>query len=451
MKNFTYVSAYLTILCVVIVASFTMRFKESNAHANPANEIRFLSAGINSSMQKLHCAQAKVVFEENTPREWAIFHNFMSADYPKAFKYDTKKDSHKSLISSWLLNGTDLDIAINDNSNDVTENLISRRLVSSSGVVKSLYKYGHKNGDNKLIPETIRFNGNISSSETVLTQSLWTGLSYMDPRMYAYFPFVGGEPGMPLDQVLLDPKYDASFEGSEDIDGSSCMKVKLSLQEKTYVLFWIDVDHSFIIRKREEYIMTNGDMALKSSTNVSSVVKSGDAYLPGVIKTQNYRNIAMITDVADTKPPQGYFPKGLSEKSFIVHDRYVTLSMPATQNVTISDFDADCAFPVGAFEMHWPLGTDVNDTINQQRLLVTAISPEEKRAVDERRQKMKQPILKASPASVDELNTLNSQRKIVGKSALKDAFVVALAEHDADFLQDIINKADRTKGKITPR
>jgi hypothetical protein len=181
--------------------------------------------------------------------------------------------------------------------------------------------------------------GYIRPSTELLKDGLVDPLQLSDPRYHCYFDHLGGEP---IDQRLLRPDFKAVYLGEEIINGSRCMKMEVSFLQDAKILYWIDAEHGFLLRRREERTYSGKDL-LREETVVPELQESNGVWLPKTVETRQF--IEPVNSKAGQSPE-------------------IDPSKVIVTRTTFSDFKANTDIPTSTFDMKWPKGANVRNQIS---------------------------------------------------------------------------------------
>lgn len=327
-------------------------------------EVRFVVAGIENARQQIRCGQAKVTRYEMTPREYYLL---MRLTDPQREIPKGDKDEEKTEIAYWYYQQPRLSMRVEPASAaNAPARVIYDRFVSDGVTAKTLSKYDESKQksvpapqQNEPEPNSIYYFGFIDDAAVVTKSGLWGQWNQIDPRFYAHY-FAS----KPLDLLFLEKRLGAQYKGEDVVEGSRCMKVEIS-DKILRTIYWIDTEHSFVVRRLEDYLQVGGKQALSRELQVPRLQESNGIWMPALIESKSYWRLPKIKEEKGKPLP----PSGVSPDRVEVSEDYVTLP-PKIMRVTISNFRADCNLPPNIFEMEWPIGTQVQDHINQKNFVV---------------------------------------------------------------------------------
>ncbi len=162
------------------------------------------------------------------------------------------------------------------------------------------------------------------------------------------------------------------------------MKVEIS-DKILRTIYWIDTEHGFIVRRLEDYLQIAGKQVLSRELQVPRLQESNGIWMPALVESKSYWRLPKIKRKQSDKPLP---PSGVSPDRVEVSEDYVTLP-PRITRVTISDFKADCELPPGVFDLEWPIGTQVQDNINQKNFVVEPDDSQKKEQNKQNSEKVK--------------------------------------------------------------
>jgi hypothetical protein len=367
-------------------------------------EVRFVAAGIEDSRQKLHNAQATVSYYQFTPKE--SFDRWRKLPYiPSNLP---SKDLETRQLVHWYLQDPYLVMQIQPDRNEPNNNILSERFITDSNTVKVLDEYlAHDRPD-----FGIYHIGIIRRPEGVVKNGLWQYRQELDPRQNAYYSAV-----TPLDRVLLKSDPPAEFKREEAIEGSKCMKIEASPMKGFRATYWFDVEHGFILRKAELFVVVAGNSTLIRETTIPHLLESNDMWLPALVE---------IKDFAQSQPTN---QDATSQKA--------PTTLANLKRITISDFKTNVKGPPETRVMRWPLGTNITDDINQRRLIVVALEKHDLAMLNEQRKAHDKFEYASTPIEEKELSALNQRLKEQGRPALKEAAAVAVESEDLAIVEKL--------------
>ena len=315
----------------------------------PSSEVRFVIAGIQAARTQFPRVQATLKYQLVTPKLYYERQKQMALNsripwspeqQEKLLKMPMDK---RDVISSSTFSYESPNIAIEDRADPKSIGILRfRRIVVNGNDCYVLDQYDRNKGQsNKPNDESGYYSyGYIRPSNELMKNGLVDILQLSDPRYYCYFDRLGGEP---IDQRLLRPEFKAAYQGEEVMYGSRCMKIEISFLQDAKILYWIDVEHNFLLRRREERTYS-GDDLLRDETVVPEVQESNGVWLPKAIEIHKF--------LEPVKSQSGQSPEFDASKVVLTR-------------VTISNFKAKMDIPSSTFEMKWPEGTRVRNQMTQ--------------------------------------------------------------------------------------
>jgi hypothetical protein len=306
-------------------------------------EVQFIAAGIENARQQLECAQATVTRYEYIPQSYSELLKL----YSKAPAKLPVGSQETTRTGQWYYQKGKLALSVEADPK-VPSKSRSTSFVVADGRASMLDKYDENLGKPTPVkkPHDIYYFGQIAPAASTLKDGIWgSGMEYFDPRAYAHFQFPGGPA---LNQLLLDPKMSATVVGEETLYGSPCRKVQIWVGKNYEILFWIDVEHGFLLRQMEERAHMDGKILLDTQVTVPRVIESNGIWMPAIVEHRNF-----------------FPPPDKPEDALKVPQKDVLL-----KRTTITNFKTDCSIPAKTFVMEWPEGTNVNNQITQERFTV---------------------------------------------------------------------------------
>lgn len=337
------------LLCIVVLNTIGV-VDLGSARAQPVvvpqnenipSQIRFLAAGILDARGKFKSDQATIEYHEVLPSQWL---------YPKKpvggeGKENPAANRVTNRVAQWRIKDSNLAVFIKSDPNDVGGVLNYKRFVSDGRQIRQLFAYD----DSKTKPGGGPYYfGGVGAAEEGFRHGLLRTEENYDPRAYAFYTYPGGKP---LDEAILTNNPPAVFGGETTIEGSKCMRVDLPGGAFTYS-FWVDIEHGFIIRRREEHIKLAEKTILKRIVRTPQIIESKGKWLPAIVEQKNYFTAYPVTE-----------PPGLPDDAQVPY---------ILRRVTISNFKAECDSVPEAFILDWPLGTNLTDTLYQKQYVITA-------------------------------------------------------------------------------
>lgn len=344
----------MSIIILNMVFISTARSQTKNMPAPIAPEVRFVAAGVQNAREQFRRAQAVITYHSKRPklyfeRQRAIALN-PHVRLPPSLRErllkaptDPRETTSTSLFyyeapNIFIEKQTDPKVAIN---------IRSESVVIDANRAYVLELYDEKEGQSKQSNDKSGYYsfGYIRPRNEMLENGLVKYAKLSDPRYYSYFDHLGGEP---LDQRFLRADFLPTYQGEEVLNGSRCMKIEVSFLQDAKILYWIDVEHSFLLRRREERVNVGNEYLLSLETIVPQVQESNGIWLPTTVETREFLD--------PVKAEPGKSPE--VDPSKVVFSR-----------TTISDFKANIDIPTNTFVMKWPIGTNVKNQITQDKFV----------------------------------------------------------------------------------
>lgn len=331
-------------ICTIIAAVTAGRYplfaqSTSDKAGKLVSPIQFVASGISDSRQRLSCAQANMTYYKFMPKR--VFDAFRSfPGLPSSLKIPDS-DQEKTLKIQWFLRKDQSSLLVEADPS-ASEIWKSERLVVNSKGGTMLREFLNSRTSSKA---TSYYSGGFAPVENIMQYGLWKGEEQYDPRVYAYYAY----PGMqPLDELLLQNPSPAISKGESSVEGARCMKIELPRPNGTYWLIWVDLDHSFLLRRVEAYQTRRGRTTMYSQVRVLRIQGSNGIWFPKVVERKRFlqRPIGQVSSTSVGKDPN------------VILER-----------VTVSDFKANCDIPDSAFVVKWPVGANVVDTVNQKKMI----------------------------------------------------------------------------------
>jgi len=333
------------VACVSAIAAFAWLVSRREGvceDRNPANggippAVRFVAAGIADARSKLRCARATVQHVQTTSKAVRDILRSVSQTFRLVGPIDS--DDVQERRATWFLRGGELSMAVvPEQEASPGSGLRSVRIVADEDRAQVLYEYAGSQA---------RRLGNVLAREELMPKGLWSEYEMLDPRYYAYC-----RGARPLDEALLDPALSASYEGDEVVDGSQCMKVALRLGEgkSRKEEYWIDTDHGYIVRRYRKLLPFHGQSYVQCESSASKLVESKGVWLPGLFEETSFLHKTLLPEYKGTDP--------------------TAMFVAGTKRAIVTEFQVDCEFPPGIFEMQWPPGTRVHDQVEGTTVVV---------------------------------------------------------------------------------
>ena len=329
--------------------------------------IRFIAAGIEHAHEQFRCGEATVTTSDFVPKELATVIRSMSQEGPPPSSQQNfqQQDQEFVTVGHWYYNDPLLSMSVESSVRPGGGPPDRLRLVIKDGVAKTLANT-IVSSPRTIGPEPPRYNGAMSPPEDVLLRGLlWMEGSEVDPRNYTWFAV--GPMSETLIDMLLKGRTAAVYMGKKRVEGVDCMVVERTWPGTQKETFWFDVEHGFLVRRREASLYMGGKWALAVETRVPRVIESEGIWLPESVETKDW-SLSMADAVnkpADNEKPSPAAGPAPEAEGKDHHRPHVTV-------VTISNFRANCELPPEAFVLDWPLGTVVSDNIHHKRFRVSA-------------------------------------------------------------------------------
>jgi hypothetical protein len=390
------------------------RQPDDGVSRSPAAEIRFIAAGIENARSVVRCARANVSRYQLTPVE--IFDDLRSSDPSSQGMNLPTATEEKVTTARWYFQRPRWLLTVETDAKDPSI-LRSQTLAVNGSQASILQEYDESgNHPKKAKSDDTRYamGAIVPAQDTVKDGIGQAGFEYLDPRAYAYFLFPGGRT---LEQVLLKSDPAAVIRGEEIIGNSRCTKIEVWLTRNRQGFLWIDVDHGFLLRRIEENIRRGDKMLLSRHVEVPQIVSSNDIWFPALVEE---RRLFYLQHVLN--PQQELRP-------VVILNR-----------ITITGFKTDCDLPGDELSIRWPVGTRIQDTINQRQLIVAAVGRGTLSQLNVQRRLRKQVELTGVPLRKEELIAVNQQRKTEQLPELQEALLVALELEDVTELERLEKK-----------
>lgn len=339
----------LALSAASVFSVFVLHTQSGVAQPVASAQVRFVVAGVQAARVQFPRVQATLKYQLATPklyyeRQKQIALNPHFALSPGQKKQVLKMQTNDREVTSLSTFSYEApNVAIEHRADPkVAAILRFDRVVVKGNLAYALEQYDKQEGQsNKPNDESGYYSfGYIRPSTEIMKDGLIDNSQLSDPRYYCYYDRLGNEP---IDQRLLRPDFKAVYRGEEVMNGSRCMKVEVSFLQDAKILYWIDVEHNFLLRRREERTYDGEDL-LRDETIVPEVQESNGVWLPKTIEIREFLD--------PVKAKVGQSPE-------------VDPSKVVLTRVTISDFKANTDIPTSTFVMKWPKGTNVRNQITQ--------------------------------------------------------------------------------------
>jgi hypothetical protein len=264
-----------------------------------------------------------------------------------------------------------------------------------------------------------------------IRDGFWADYPEYDPRYYAHYLSM-----TPLDEKFNNKSLTPKYLGEDKIDGSRCMKVEIKTDAKGRAIYWIDVEHSFVVRRRQDFIRMAEHTLLDFQVDVPKLQESNGIWMPASIVQHHFTigKLANPQDVQKAKPAQpADNPLG---KEYVMAGDYMVWPTRVV-NVTISEFKASCDIPAEKFMFEWPVGTNITDAIRQMSLFATAVTKDELKALNEIRKDHNPVPLTGTTVNAETLAELNALRTRRGAALFEEATVIVLDTQELNTLNNL--------------
>lgn len=386
----------LNLALILIASSFCLQTHESQSQENNlasnvesnGQQLKYISAGMNSTYEFMSSAKAKVSVYQLTPK--GAFGNISNIE--------------TNYVGTWAVNKnlTSVSINIMDSKkkliNSSKRAKISAERLFSDGIVANSLRTTITS-DGNTTPQQTRYDGVIQPSISVLSSvGVWQAFEDADPRNLLFFN--GGT--RLISSVILDPQASVQVQGEDDYEGSRCMKIQVIPKDTTgYDLYWIDVDHGFITRKVSVY---RGNMKV-IELNSSGLLESNGVWIPASLELK--------------------VGPALDDPS----------SIQVVRNLSFSEFQAGPNIDLGELKFQWPISTVINDIINQKTLIVAAVENSALSLYNHQRQISGKPEVTGELMAQDEINLLNKQRREENRKELQNAVKVIAEPQEVEKME----------------
>lgn len=329
----------ITRLFIIMICTCGVGYNRySQAQAQPSKEVRFVAAGIEDARRQLSSSQIVLSRVQTIPKEaLAGFY----AEEPQEARPRMDQDKVEAETAWWYYQEPQLCMVVKPDNNNSDQkqtdsDLVYSRLISNQTSATIFQEYEHK-GEKLKTRGRFYYEGQLNDPEKVMRKGMWHFYEYLDPRFYTYT-----DVGKPLDEILLSNKPPAEYKGEEVIEGSKCMKLEVERYADWHEVFYIDTEHSFLIRRVQQYAGLPAKRILVGTTEASHLIESSGRWLPTLVERKDF--------VDGTGP----------NNTAIV------------QTIRISEFNANCQLPPEIFNVSWPIGTNVTDSVNQMSFKIVA-------------------------------------------------------------------------------
>lgn len=374
-KNFPCFCIALYTLLVFVTVSHFMQISVTQAQEVPVTKsrsedeaisattpkVRFAAIGMRDARERLVNIQALVTYHSERPKLYYERENMAMQNPLLPISPDEKARFAKAPVAA--RETTSVSRFYYKDPSIFIESMIdpkvsaiqrSRSVIINDHRAFLLDHYDENKGQSqKLNDESGFYNfGFIRPAKDVLTDGLVNNFHLSDPRFYAYFDNLWDKS---IDEQLLLPESKAVYQGEELINGSRCMKIEVSFLQDAKIIYWLDVEHDFLLRRREERTYKGEDM-LREETVVPQVQESNGVWLPISVE------IRQFLDLVKSQPGQS--PD-------------VDASKVVLLRTTFSEFKTNIDIPDSTFVMKWPKGTNVRNQINQTGFVAGTDDPDE--------------------------------------------------------------------------
>ena len=320
------------------------KIKSAKDSENLSSEVRYIAAGINNARHQVECGQLSANYYQFTPKESMVKFDSQGKISAVEGAVDKERIDKISLEYDKTRLHTKILYQGYNSSPSRVENLVVQQ---GKAQFFSEYKYI---GQNRADSVRIFREGVIALSDDILEDGFWRNHQYWDPRAYVYA--VGT---MPLDKFFLNSVPAVTFAGTDTWRGSRCMKLKRNTGEDSYLVYWIDVEHSFLLRRIESYLREGNENLLGGEMQVPRLIESNSTWFPAEIEVKTYWNVTGVV------PDKG---NGSARR-------------PIIRRLTVENLQTKCDFPIGTFDFDWPLNTLISDEIQQKTFFVVAMQKED--------------------------------------------------------------------------
>lgn len=407
-----------------------------SVNKNTPPEVRFVAAGIENARQKLRCAQAVLSSHQRIYKEYSILRSFEKTaggandkSGGRADVQSQKEDTEVTHTVQWYYQEPKIAMLVQPNGRTYGKIEGYRRLVADEKSAMIVEQHEDKSPGIKA-QDKFFYIGNISSPETILANGLWKAEQLFDPRYYVYYWGI-----MPLDELLAANDSSPIFKGEEIVAGSRCLKIEAATSKDTRTIFWVDTEHSFLIRRQENYKLLNGKPALEIEVQVPRLLESNGIWFPAVIERKDFFAMQLAVDQKFFEGRAEFVP-GVPLNKVRIEGGIASLPR-AEYRITITDFKADCDVSPEVFTMYWPLGTNIRDNINQKMLMMFPMSRKHLAALNKIRNEQGQQDLTTRALKKEELGEFNDFRKQQGMQELEDAVAVVVDNKDLSALGEL--------------
>lgn len=367
----------------------------ASAQDQVSPEVAFVTGGIQNARLKLGSMQADLSFTETPPQTDPFFRSeFGDIKNPRVI--DSKLRVADSFLSMTTRRTNDWR-AVFSRSESLLINGKKAEIIETNQDDKGYYGKAEYS------------RGIITQSETVLSNGIWKGYSFYDPRRYAYYWGT-----IPLDEEMQKERAKTKFLGEEAFRGSRCMKLEfMTTPTSSKAVIWVDVEHGFIIRKTEEYVrlkpsMRDDEMLLDSTSETTKIQESEGIWFPAEVEAEIY----LWAEMADSTSPTTTPPKSSNsrERNKILKSigNYVTFE-PTRQKIVITNFKASYVPTPADVGMEWPLDRDVIDLRSREVLGAIALTPKELDKLNVDRKNQNKVPLEATPLSTKQLSQIRAE------------------------------------------
>jgi hypothetical protein len=317
----------------VLAASFCEVHLLNAQQGTPAStsgvsaQVRAVATRIEAARSKIICGQAKVTFVQTTPKEYLIV-NPLPPDVDS--EPSPTGDDRMTATARWYLQAPRLSMFVTRQFNQSRSD--TSRLVADETQAKLLSSH----------------QGWVMPRKRAVSYGVWRREHELDPRSHIYFVETQA-----LDQFLLVFNPPPTFQGEEIIEGSPCMKLEVQPHARARTTFWIDAEHGYVLRRREQYGKYEGKWLLEFQVRVPRLLESQGVWLPAVVEKRQFWDALAKTDSEDRKRPLHPLIQNAA-----------TPLPPIVQRITVSDFEAGCALPQEVFNLNWPSGIRVTNLLS---------------------------------------------------------------------------------------
>ena len=344
-----------TVTCCLSILLVTLPVAAQEA-TDSKPQIAFIIAGVEDARDHLKSFVASVDTYYYERKEVKIYAHLIPQDKKDNPKF--KQDTETTRKAQWYVSGNSETVSIDketdtDKDKDNNPFVYSRLLVSDGTIFSCFDKYQYKlpTGELKLSHS----QGVVMSHYMFDRQGVRDAFDEVDPRYLAY----QAASSEPID-VALAGSYPCFYWGKEVQENTICLKVERRVAPEQREFYWIDPDHSFLVRRVEVRRLVAGKTYSSTITKVPRVQESGGVWLPAVIETEV--RFAVPTSKETGKQDAALLPLMISRDKLETVNGVLTL--PAEfERITISALKVNQPIPPEKFVMVWPPNAMVYDRV----------------------------------------------------------------------------------------